>query len=111
MPHKPQGSSAEVFQRTHAVMMEIIRQVVAAVAIIDLTRADIQDGAKKSHEHTGLVIATDLGVQAREDFTRGAAVAGGGFEQGLGHGHKERRGNSLAGDVADGETEVSGIDE
>ena len=83
-------------------MVKVIGQIVAAVTIIDLTRADIQDGAKKSHEHAGLVIATDLGIQAREDFTRSAAVAGGGFEQGLGHGHKERRGNSLAGDIADG---------
>ena len=69
--------------------MEVIGQIVAAVTIIDLTGADIQDSAKKSHEHTGFVIATDLGVQAREDFTRSAAVPGGGSEQGLGHGHKE----------------------
>ncbi len=70
-------------------MVKVIGQIVPAVTIIDLTRADIQDGTKKGHEHTGLVIATDLGVQAREDFTRGAAVAGGGFEQGLGDGHEE----------------------
>ena len=83
--------------------MEVIGQIVAGVTIIDLTGADIQDGAKKSHEHTGVVIATDLGIQACEDFTRGAAVAGGSSEQGLGHGHKEGRGDSLAGDIADGE--------
>jgi hypothetical protein len=33
---------------------------VPSVTIIDLTGADIQDGAKKGHEHTGLVIATGV---------------------------------------------------
>src|SRR5262245_66590497 len=71
--------------------MEVIGQVVATVAIIDLTGADIQDSAKKSHEHAGFVIAADLGVQAHEDFTGSSAVPSGGFEKGLGHGHKEGR--------------------
>ena len=82
-------------------MVKVIGQIVPAVTIIDLTRADIQDGAKKSHEHTGLVIATNLGIQAREDFTRGAAVASGSFEQGFGHSHKEGCGYSFAGHIAD----------
>jgi hypothetical protein len=81
--------------------MEVIRQVVPTVTIIDLTGADIQDSAKKSDEHAGLVIATDLGIQAREDFTGSATAAGGRSEQRLGHGHKERRGHSFAGDIAD----------
>ena len=74
------------------------------VTIMDLAGVDIQDPTKKGHEHTGLVIATDLGIQSREDFTRSAAVAGGRPKQGFGDGHKQRRRYSLTGDVADGKT-------
>jgi hypothetical protein len=77
---------------------------VPAVTIIDLTRADIQDRTKKGHEHTGLIIVTDVSVQARENFTGSGAVPGSGSEQRLGDGHKQRRRYSLAGNVADGKT-------
>src|SRR5687768_14812445 len=49
----------------------------------------IHERAKKSDEYA--VIATDLGSQAREDFTGSAAVARRRSEQSLGDDHKERR--------------------
>ena len=49
----------------------------------------IHERAKKSDEHA--VIATDLGSQAREDFTGSAAVARRRSEPNLGDDHKERR--------------------
>src|SRR5262245_50788504 len=60
--HEPQGVSPKVFQGTDAVAVKTIGQIVPAVAIIDLTRANIQDAAKKGHEHAGVVVAAHLSV-------------------------------------------------
>ena len=52
----------------------------------------------------GSLIATDLGIQSCEDFTRTAAVAGGRSKQGFGDGHEQRRRYSLTLYVAYGKT-------
>src|SRR5690348_14901230 len=102
----PESSSPRVLQRLRGASMEMVGPVVAAVTEIDLAGANVQYGAKKSHEHAGLIITADLCIEPGEDFARSDAGGGGGSEQSLGHGHEERSGNSLAGNIADGEAQV-----
>jgi hypothetical protein len=94
-----------------APLVQIVREIVPSVAVLELARAHVENAAEERHEHARFIVTADFRVQTREDLARGPAAVRCGSEQRLGHRHEERGRHTLAGDISDRKAEVVFIDE
>src|SRR5689334_19591113 len=91
-------------------MAHPVGKIVAAVAVFDLSRANIQHGAKNRDEHAGIVVTANLEIYQRQNFIRSAHVACSSPEESPGNSHKQSGRNPLTRNIADNETEMVVVD-
>ena len=94
-----------------AVHPAYIGGIVTGVRVEQLPGIEVQNSEKNGDEHAGVVVTADLFVHVRKDAGRRIVVRSPRLDQGLGHGHEQRRWHSLARDITDAKTEVFVVDE
>ena len=85
--------------------------VVAGIAVPEVPGPEVQDAQEAGDEHPGLVVLASLAVQGPEDVHGVVGIGGGKVEQGVGHGHDDRRGDAFPAHVADQEEQFPVPDE
>ena len=109
-----ESEAMSVFDRLGFAAVDVIRRVVAGIAIKDLPGFRRQHAEEQRHEHHIVVVLAKLAIDASDDV-RGRSSGSLPFAHQLGRDadeafrtrHEQRRGHPLAGDVADKETKRS----
>jgi len=84
---------------------------VAGVGVGEVSGAQVEHAAEGGDEHAGVVVFGELVVDHDEGARGISDGLDGGLQERLADCHEERGGYALAGDIADGDVEVVGVEE